>query len=380
MSPRWRDPNVWSLILLVVSAGLLAGLGALYTLIPEPAPPTYTAMPPLPTAQVAIIAPPTATPSPSVTPTPTATATSTPAPATPTATFFYVVQANQRPAATPVLPPSAPFPTTCDGPGRINILVAGIDGFTPGPDYNRPARTDSIMLFGVNVSAKSAHLLSIPRDLWVPLPDGTQNRINLAYRNGELTGTGGPQTLALTLTNLFGVRIDRYVIVNYSAFEQGVDAIGGITVNIPEPIRDPAYPMRSRDGTMVVEFPAGTVQLNGADALIYARIRHDSSDFKRMQRQQQVLFAIRDKLMRPETLPHWPALTQLLLSSVRTDLTLEDIALLGCVGAQVSRQNIQAWTLNTRMAVPTTLESGASVLMPNMETIRPMLEAFNLGE
>lgn len=377
MSSHWRNPNLWSLILLVVSAGLLAGLGALYTVIPEPLPATFTALPP---AQVAVIVPPTATPTPSVTPTPTASLTPTPAPATPTATFFYVVQANQPPAATPVLPASAPFPTSCDGPGRITILVAGIDGYTPGPDYNRPARTDSIMLVGVNVANRSAAMLSIPRDLWVPLPDGTTNRINLAYRNGELAGTGGPQALATTLASLLGVGIDRYLIINYSAFEQGVDAIGGITVNVPEAIRDSAYPMRSREGTMVVEFPAGPVQLNGADALIYARIRHDSSDFKRMQRQQQVLFAIRDKLMRPETVLQWPALTQLMLSSVRTNLSFEDIALLGCVGAQINRQSIQSWTLNTRMAVPTTLESGASVLLPNLEAIAPVVQAFSAGE
>jgi anionic cell wall polymer biosynthesis LytR-Cps2A-Psr (LCP) family protein len=120
--------------------------------------------------------------------------------------------------------------------------------------------------------------------------------------------------------------------------------------------------------------------MDGSAALIYARIRHDSSDFQRMRRQQRVIFAVRDRLLQPETIPHLPALAQVLWSAARTDLSLEDIALLGCLAPQIDSSSIQTWVIDSGMTIPTKLESGAQVLMPNMEAIQPILEQFNVGE
>jgi anionic cell wall polymer biosynthesis LytR-Cps2A-Psr (LCP) family protein len=170
------------------------------------------------------------------------------------------------------------------------------------------------------------------------------------------------------------------VIASFLAFEQAIDAIGGIEVDVPYPIRDPNYPMRSREGTMAIEFPEGLVQMDGGTALIYARIRHDSNDFNRMRRQQQILFAIRDKLLQPGTLPHLPALAQVMFNAVRTDLTFDDLALLGCLGPQIDRNNIQTWVIDSTMVDSRKLEDGAQVLFPRMDAIQPVLQAFNVGE
>lgn len=302
----------------------------------------------------------------------------------PTATWFYEIPAQPTPIPTPVLPPAAPFPSSCDGPGRMNILLIGIDGFDG--NYSRAARADSIMVIGVNFSAKSAQMLSFPRDVWVQLPNITQvpeARINTAYHYGELYGVpgGGPAELSAVMANTFSLRIDRFAVINFLAFEQGIDAIGGIDVNLPKPIHDGSYPLRDGSGrTIAIDFPAGWVHLDGAAALIYARTRHDSSDFQRMRRQQQVLYAIRDKLFSPETIPQLPALAQILFSSVYTNLTLDDIALLGCLGPQINPSAIQAWIIDNSMVQPTTLSDGAQVLLPKMDVILPLLQNFNVGE
>jgi LCP family protein required for cell wall assembly len=265
----------------------------------------------------------------------------------------------------------------------MNIMLVGIDGFDG--NYNRPARSDTIIVAGVNVAARTVQIVSFPRDLWVSLPGGlpvTEARINTAYNYGELYGVpgGGPAELKAVLENTFGLRIDRHVVASFVAFEQSVDAIGGIEVDVPYAIRDDKYPRRSAPGTMVIEFPEGRVQMDGGTALIYARIRHDSNDFNRMRRQQQILFAVRDKLLQPGTLPQLPALVQILFSAVRTDLTFEDIALLGCLGPQIERNSIQTWVIDSKMVESRILEDGAQVLLPKMDAIQSVLQAFNAGE
>jgi LCP family protein required for cell wall assembly len=383
----WVFVGFWSLALCIFAALAarepLTNMALALGLTPTVAPvvvvlPTNTWQPeatdtPLPTASVEIL--------PSTTP----VVANTPEPLVlePTATRFYVIPAQPTAIPTPELPEAAAFPTTCDGPGRMNILLIGIDGFNN--NYYRAARADTIILVGVNFAAKSAQMLSIPRDLWVQLPGLVQvpeGRINTAYHYGELYSApgGGPGELEAVLANTFGLRVDRYATVSFSAFEQGIDAIGGVDINIPEPIHDDAYPLRDGTGTIAIDFPAGQVHMDGATALIYARTRHDSSDFARMRRQQQVLFAVRNQLLRPQTLLQLPALTQALMGAARTDLSLEDLALLGCLGPQIDVSAIQSWVIDGSMVKDTRLADGAQVLLPVMDAIVPVLEQFNVGE
>lgn len=261
--------------------------------------------------------------------------------------------------------------------------MIGIDGATGS--YYRAARSDTIMMLGVNFAAKSANLLSIPRDLWVPLSglgQVTADRINTAYHYGEMFGVpgGGPAALEAVLSTTFGLRVDRFVVVDFDAFIQGIDAIGGVDINIPKPLYDGSYPLGDGPATIVIDFPAGQVHMDGATALIYARIRHDSSDFSRMRRQQQVLFAARDKLLSPATLPKLPALVRVLMGAARTNLSLQDVGLLGCVAPQISTKAIQSWVIEGNMVQDARLSDGAAVLFPNMAAIVPLLKQFNVGQ
>ena len=264
----------------------------------------------------------------------------------------------------------------------MNIALIGIDGFNN--NYFRSARADTIIVLGINFANKSANMLSVPRDLWVPLPglsSPPEGRINTSYHYGELYQApgGGPGELKAVMANTFGLRIDRYVVVSFSAFEQGIDTIGGVDINIAKAIHDGHYPMREGTGTIAIDFPAGQVHMDGATALIYARTRHDSSDFQRMRRQQQVLYAVRDRLLSPGTLPQLPALAQLLISSARTDLSFEDLALLGCLAPRIG-DSVQSWVIDGSMVRSARMADGAQVLLPQMDAILPVLAQFNVGE
>lgn len=371
-------------LLLVFSAsGLLLVLFALISAWFRPSP----SLP----APVVLAATATATTSPSATATTEPTATvevATQLPPTPAAspTFHYVVPANPTPRPTPELLAAAPFPSACDGPGRMNILLIGVDGRST--NYARAARADAVKVLGVNFTNKNAQMLSIPRDLWVQIagdpahPDQVlENRINTAFAWGQASGYpgAGPGLLSETVSRNFGIRIDRFVVINFGAFEQAVDAVGGIDIDVPKAIHDEAYPAPG-GGTMVVDIPAGPVHMDGATALIYARTRHQDSDFGRMWRQQAIMLAIRDKVLSPEVIPYVPSLTQLLLTSIHTNLSLQDIGLLGCIGPQIGRDALRPIVIDGKLTQPFITSEGAYVLLPVMDAILPLLADFNAGE
>lgn len=299
-------------------------------------------------------------------------------------TNYYSAPANPTPIPTPVLPPAAPFPTSCDGPGRMNILVMGMDGRSD--NYDRAARTDVLMLIGVNFSDKTAQILSIPRDLWVQIPEvGNnplhENRINTAYELGVLAGYpgGGSAFQAYTISQNFGIRVDRTVVLNFNTFENAIDAVGGVDISVSRPIHDDKYPDDS-GGSLVLDIPAGDVHMDGRTALMYARTRHQDSDFGRMRRQQQVVMALRDKLLSPDTLTALPSLAQLLYNSVKTDISWDEVGLLGCVGPRIDASSITRIVIDSSMVESFKTEAGAQVLRPKMDMIQSALEAFSTGQ
>jgi len=300
------------------------------------------------------------------------------------ATNFYVSPVNPTPLPTPILPEAAPFPSSCDGPGRMNILIIGMDGRSD--NYERAARADALMLVGVNFGDKTAQIMSFPRDLWVQIPEvGAnplhENRINTAYGLGLLAGYsgGGPAFQAYTISQNFGIRIDRTVVLNFTAFENAIDTIGGVDIEVTKAIHDDKYP-DDEGGSLVLDIPVGWVHMDGRTALMYARTRHQDSDFGRMRRQQQVMMAIRAKLFTPDVLGVLPSLAQLIYYSVKTDLSFDEVGLLGCVGPQIGNDAVSRFVIDTTMVEPFKTEGGAAVLRPKMDLIQPALESFSSGQ
>ena len=298
----------------------------------------------------------------------------------------------------PVLPPTrvgpaaptptlAPLPTApgaaCGGPERMTIALLGVD--SREADYTRPTRTDAIALVTVNFKTRTAALLSFPRDLFVPLANGKeigveQSRLNTAYLYGELYGIpgGGPAELKDTLALNFAIHVDRYAMVNFGAFEAAVDALGGIDVEVPVAIYDPEYPTAD-GGTMLLEIPPGLQHMDGQTALRYARTRHQDDDYHRMQRQQIVLLAIRDKLLNPAVIPQIPTLLQSMSNLAQTDLSPVEIAALACIGPQIDRSTIIALAIDGTMVIPWTTPTGGRVSIPNREVVAPIVARF-LGQ
>lgn len=203
----------------------------------------------------------------------------------------------------------------------LNVLLLGTDA---RPNDVDPTRTDAIVLVRIDRDTGQVSMLSIPRDLWVKYPTGGEGRINAAYSRGERDyGPGGGAALVKsTVGKLLDLEVDHFVLINFQGFETLIDQLGGIKIDVPEAIYDPAYPTDDYS-TIEVRFRAGPQLMDGERALIYARTRHADSDFGRNQRQQLVLMAIFDRVRERGLLQQLTSLddyTRALRGYVLTDL------------------------------------------------------------
>lgn len=205
-------------------------------------------------------------------------------------------------------------------PPPLDLLVLGLDA---RPDENYPTRTDSIVLVGVQPRGLRVSLLSLPRDLFIDVPGYGQQRINTINVLGEQQEIGGGVTLlSQSLAQNFNIQTDRYVRLNFQGFVELVNAVGGVTIDVPKRITDYAYPAAD-GGTISVTFEPGTEQMDGERALIYARTRHADSDYQRAERQQQVISAVAGKLLIPL---YWAPALRVLNAYTETDLSVVDMA------------------------------------------------------
>lgn len=284
-------------------------------------------------------------------------------------------------APVPVLPEGAPtptlIPTSSPAPqtDRKNILVMGIDR-RPGEAFI--SRTDTMMLVSIDPESDRAAILSIPRDLYVVIPGKGQERINTAFVYGSVGNNpaGGAQLAMQTVEYNLGVPVHDYLLVDFSAVTRGIDAIGGIDVQVPYDIYDPTFPDMNY-GYDPLYIPAGLQHMDGTMALKYARTRHQDNDFYRAQRQQQVIMAVRQKVLGlglPELLRQAPFLYQQLSNGIRTDLSLDEIIRLGTAATGIPTENIRTEVLNQDYVSAYRTPQGASVLVPINEQIAPLMQ------
>jgi anionic cell wall polymer biosynthesis LytR-Cps2A-Psr (LCP) family protein len=164
-----------------------------------------------------------------------------------------------------------------------------------------------------------------------------------------------------------GIRVHEYLIVDFNAFIGLVDAINGITVTTDYTINDPRYPSMNY-GYDPFYLPPGTHELNGYDALRFARTRHGDSDIHRATRQQQVLFAIRDKILDANLLPRLifqaPTLYASFHDNVNTSLDIDEMIELAWYMKDIPMENIATGVIDFTMLQSYTTGSGAQVLIP----------------
>ncbi|NNJ08910.1 LCP family protein [Chloroflexales bacterium ZM16-3] len=234
----------------------------------------------------------------------------------------------------------------------LNILLLGTDA---RPSDTEPTRTDAIVVVRLDRDSGRVSMLSIPRDLWVSYPSGGEGRINAAFAVGEKKyGPGGGAALAKsTVGKLLGVQVDQFVLINFQGFKTLIDRLDGITVDVPDPITDPAYPTDDYR-TISVSFSVGPQQMDGEHALIYARTRHADSDFGRNQRQQLVLMAIFNRIRERGLLQQLTSLddyTGALRGYVQTDMSRTTMLALAGFARNIHVEDVLRYAIDSTTIV-----------------------------
>lgn len=266
-------------------------------------------------------------------------------------------------------------------PRQIRILLLGIDQRV-GYEEETVFRSDTIILVNIDPVRKTAGAIWFPRDLWVDIPNVGKERINTAMRQGDLIGYpggGGPALAMETIASNFGVRVDRYIVVNFTLFETVVDTVApqGIEICVREPILDTKYPDAGY-GFMTVQFDPGCQLVNGAKLLQYARTRATAnSDFDRVRRQQEAIDAVRAHVVSAGGITHLltqiPTLWDELSNSYRTNLTLEEIIKLGYLMTEIPRDNIIYSAIDTNYVDLGKSPAGDDVLIPYYSRITTLI-------
>ncbi|HEU5004548.1 MAG TPA: LCP family protein [Candidatus Saccharimonadales bacterium] len=255
----------------------------------------------------------------------------------------------------------ASSPLKGEDTGRVNILLAGNSVDDPG--HSGAQLTDSIMLVSINTRDHTGYMLSIPRDLYVKYgttncPYGDDGKINAVYECGQAQKfsesgypSGGMGLLEKVVSQDFGVPIDYYALINYSAFRDMVNAVGGITVTIKS-----SDPRGVYDPYTALKLPNGVDKLDGGMALALARSRGDGpgaygvySDFDRTNYQRQMLTAVKDKATSLGVLTNPFKLGSLMDAAgnnVQTDFSGNNIRRLAKVSKQVPDSKIKSVSLN----------------------------------
>ncbi|MBI1277390.1 MAG: hypothetical protein GC179_04615 [Anaerolineaceae bacterium] len=267
---------------------------------------------------------------------------------------------------------------------RINILLLGIDQRSALNDPG-PFRTDTMMIVSIDPVRKTAGILSIPRDLWVSIPGFKQERINNANFLGDANGYpgGGPALAAETVHQVFGIPIDKYLLINFDVFTKVVSTLApdGVQVCPNEAIHDTSYP-DSGNGFITVDFPAGCQILDAEKLLQYARTRHGATDFDRAGRQQEVMRAVRDKVLSVGGISQFvvqaPKLYSDLTGGFKTNLSLDEILGLGSLVMQIPKENFHFGVMNYLYVDQAKTTTGDDVLILKTSAVRPLLQqVFN---
>ncbi len=178
---------------------------------------------------------------------------------------------------------------------RIDILLLGIRG--KDDIENGGYLTDTIMVFSLKTDARTASLVSIPRDLYLTIPGlYKMEKINAAYAFGKEKNGDGATPARLAVRKATGINIDYVVTADFSAFKKLIDIVGGIDVYVPH---DFSEPLQWGNEFFV---PRGMNRMNGDVALYYARSRYSTNDFDRARRQQDILEALANRLVSGKTL------------------------------------------------------------------------------
>lgn len=265
----------------------------------------------------------------------------TPSPTPSPTPYVAVIGGGPTLAATPQ-PTATPAPTPRPNPlsdGRLDVLLVGADS---GPG-RWSLRTDTLMVLSVDVASGEAALFSIPRNMVnVPLPKESRDAfacrcypamINslYVYASGHpkqfpgKDSVRGLRAVQMAIGTLVGRKLDGMVVVELRGFVRLINAVGGLDINVPEAVYDHRYPLENGNGYVEVYIRKGKQHMTGRKALMYARSRHQDSDYGRMERQQLVVSALGRQLKKESLLVELPELMGIAKDHLWTNLKMRDL-------------------------------------------------------
>lgn len=251
--------------------------------------------------------------------------------------------------------------------GRTNIIILG----TGGDGHDGPDLADSLMLASIRLDSGKTSLVSIPRDIWVP---SLRAKINTAYHYGfeKQATTGGLLLAKSAVSEILNQPIHFAIKIDFSAFVQAVDILGGVDIDVEREFTDSEYPIPGMENDLcdgdpetkcryeTVRFTAGPQHMDGQRALKYVRSRHstdplEGTDFARSKRQEKVLAAIQAKLLSIKNLKNseiYQDLYQLALDSVVTDITPQYYSTFFQLGLKMRRQPFTTLSIEDQLENP----------------------------
>lgn len=226
---------------------------------------------------------------------------------------------------------------------HTNFLILG----TGGKNHEGADLTDTIIVASLDEDDKLITMVSIPRDIYVKDMTVGNSKINEVYYNAQKyykNSIEGIEHMKEKVEELMGIPIHYWVKVDFDGFKDLVDALGGIDINVKKPIYDPYYP---KDGTFLYEpfsISAGEQHMDGEIALKYARSRKTTSDFDRADRQQQIIYAIKEKALQTKTILNQNKIIEILdtlKENISTNISVKELLTLGGMATDYSSDRIQ---------------------------------------
>ena len=253
------------------------------------------------------------------------------------------------------------------GTTRVTLLLLGTD---QRDGEHAPPRTDTIIVATLDPVAKTAGMISLPRDLWVSIPGYGNERINASFELGEQEKRGGGAELTRkTVEELLGVPVHHYALIGFAGFQKLVDEVGGVIVDVERPIKDNEYPDANYSLRRIF-FQPGLQRLDGESALWYVRTRHADSDFGRARRQQQFLMGLRRQALQLNLLPKAPSILAALSDTIKTDLRPTEILGLARVARDLDTGAVVSRVIDETMTTHWVTPAGAQVELPNKDAVK----------
>jgi polyisoprenyl-teichoic acid--peptidoglycan teichoic acid transferase len=246
-----------------------------------------------------------------------------------------------------------------------NFLVVGLDR---RPDGSGPALADTLLVVVLDERSEHVGLISIPRDLYVDIPESETDRINTVYQVAKRTKRDPLELLRRVVSDTLKLPIEHALALDLGVFERAVDAVGGVDVEVPCPIRDNFVDSRAEGGRRLLDLDAGRRHLDGATAAMYVRSRHGRSDFHRARRQQAVLLGVRHALGGAGVLK-LPELLRSFESSIETDMRRIQLLSLGKRALSLDPAHLHGLVIGHDHVRGFRTPEGKSVLLPEYSAI-----------